>query len=80
MIKLIDNNINAFKGIIVVPSNKEIYYKNKYIDYDLNITTLKKYITGLYEGNLKMSSLFIDYIYMYKALLLVKKSLKRYWQ
>lgn len=78
MIKLIDNNINTFKGVIIVPSNKEIYYKNKYVDYDLNITTLKKYITSLYEGSYKISSSFIDYIYMYKAFLLVKDSLKRY--
>ena len=78
MIKLIDNNVDMFKGVIIVPPNKEIYYKNKYINYDLNITTLKKYVTSLYEGSFKISSSSIDYIYMYKALLLTKNKLKRY--
>lgn len=66
------------KYIIITPSNKEIFYKYKYIKNNYNIVSINNFIMDSYTGSRKIASDFASYIIMDKVYKSLKEKLKYY--
>ncbi len=82
MIKLIldeeESKLLDYAHYVIVPSNYEFYYKNKYIDKNYNIITFDKFLLENYDGGKKIINDNEDYIFMLQTYEEVKEKLENY--
>ncbi len=74
----LDNIRIKDNDIIIVSSEKELYYKLKYVGKNYNITTLKNHVLDLYNGKSRKINDYESYIFMLKAKENVNDKLLKY--
>lgn len=78
MIKIIDGDIAFENKTIIVPSNKELYYKKKYVNKNYGFITLDNYLIRNYDGASSLASDYDSFIIMYNTLKEISSSLSHY--
>ena len=80
MIKVIDeiNSIELDNYTLIVPSNKELFYKEKFINKNYEIYNIKNFLLSIYDKNEKLINDNISYIIMYNAFNNIKDTLSYY--
>lgn len=80
MIKIINeiDNINFNDYTIIVPDNLEIFYKEKYIDYNYNICNINNFLMDTYNTSKRLANKYVSYIIMSKVYNNLKNNLSYY--
>ena len=80
MIKVIDeiNKVELDNYTLIAPSNKELFYKEKFINKNYEIYNIKNFLLSIYDKNEKLVSDNISYIIMYNAFNNIKDKLSYY--
>ena len=69
MLKVVSlDNIDKIEDYdIIVPSNSELYYKNKYVNKNYRINTFRNFVLKKYNGNKKLANGNEKYLIMYEV-------------
>ena len=80
MIKIINDidNINFNDYIIIVPSNLELYYKDKYIDHDNTICNINNFLMDEFNTSKVLANKYVSYIIMNNVYNKLKNNLGYY--
>ena len=79
MIKVFTGNIKDLDNYtLIVPFNKELYYKEKFIDKNYKMYNLRNFLLTIYNGKEKLVSKNISYIEMYNTYNELKDNLLYY--
>ena len=80
MIKIINElkDINLNDYIIIVPPYMELFYKEKYIDYNYNISNINNFLMDEYNTSKRLVNKYVSYIIMDKVYNKLNNSLSYY--